>query len=127
MVKLLVVDDEEDVCMFVKAFFEQRRMTVFTAGNGIEALQVIEANRPNIVIIDIQMPKMDGMTLLENIKDKCKDMDIIMVSGVGDMEVIEKAKKLGAQEYITKPLVLEELEKVVLAKAIKWTKDQKRT
>lgn len=126
MVKLLVVDDEEDVCQFVKSFFENRRLKVFTALNGKDALDIVKRESPNIALIDVKMPGIDGITLFRKIKELDVQMDTIMVSAVDSMQVIEKAKALGAKQYITKPLVLEELEEVVLTKAKEWERNQNK-
>lgn len=113
MLKLLVVDDEIDVCDFVKSFFKERNFEVFTAHNGQEALYVIEHNRPQIVILDMRMPVMDGMTVLRELRRANSDCKVIMVTAVEDFTKAEEAKKQGAVEYITKPLLLEQLERTV--------------
>jgi len=125
MVKILIVDDEIDVCKFAKSFFETRGFAVFSALNGQEALEIFTRERPDIVLIDVRMKGMDGVMLLKEIKKIDKNTEAIMVSAVEDLDVIEEAKKEGAKEYITKPLVLEELEKIVLEKA-KWIEAQKK-
>ena len=126
MVKILIVDDELDVCRFAKSFFEARDFIVLTASSGQEGLQMFVEHRPDIILIDVKMPGMDGVMLLKEIKKIYKNAEAIMVSGIEDMDVIEEAKRQGAKEYITKPLVLEELEKTVIEKA-KWIQTQKKT
>ncbi|MDD5449193.1 MAG: response regulator [Candidatus Omnitrophica bacterium] len=126
MIKILIVDDEVDVCSFAKSFFEMRGLKVYSALSGIEALNIFLKERPNIVLIDVKMKGMDGVTLLKQIKSIDKDCEAIMVSAIGDMNVIEEARRYGAKDYITKPLVLEELEKTVLEK-VKWMETHKKT
>ena len=113
MLKLLVVDDEIDVCDFVKSFFKERNFEVFAAHNGQEALYVVEHKRPQIVILDMRMPVMDGMTVLKELRRANSDCKVIMVTAVEDFTKAEEAKKQGAVEYITKPLLLEQLERTV--------------
>ncbi|MBI4335484.1 MAG: response regulator [Candidatus Omnitrophica bacterium] len=125
MIKVLIVDDEADVCGFAKSFFEARGLSVFTAINGEEGLGVFSREKPDIVVIDVRMHGMDGIAFLKEIKKINKDVEAIMVSAVEDADVIQEAKRHGASRYITKPLVLEELENVVLEKA-KWIKSQKK-
>lgn len=125
MVKILIVDDEVDVCRFAKSFFEARGLEVFTALGGHEALEIFKSQRPDIMLIDVKMADMDGVALLKEIKKMDKKADIIMVSAIEDMDVIEEAKRHGAAEYITKPLVLEELEKIVLERA-EWIKANRK-
>lgn len=114
MTRILVVDDERDVCNFVKGFFEERDYEVLTAHNGKEALEIINKEvGPLIVLLDIRMPQMDGLETLKEIKAKRQDDKVIMVTCIDDLERMDEAKKLGAYTYITKPLVLDELIKAV--------------
>ena len=78
------------------------------------------------MLIDIRMKDMDGITLLKEIKKLDKDAEAVMVSAVEDLNVIEEAKRYGARGYLTKPLVLDELEKVVMEQA-RWIKTGKKT
>jgi len=116
MPKLLIVDDEADVREFAANFFKRRKIDCFTAFCGEEALTLIEKNRPDLVLLDIKMPGIDGIETLRRIKEKDKSMKIIMVSGrkPEEQEAFNKCKELGALDYIHKPLELDELEKVVM-------------
>ena len=115
--RLLVVDNEMDVCNFVKSFFEMRGFDVLTALNGDEALKVLDHVKPDLIILDVMMRTDDeGMEYLPQMKIKSPDSKVIMITGVDDKEVVESARKLGADDYITKPLVLEYLESTVLGK-----------
>lgn len=115
--KLLVVDNEIDVCNFVKAFFEMRGFDVVTALNGDEALKVLDHVQPDLVILDVMMrTDQEGIQYLPQVKKKSPNSKVIMITGVDDKETIETAKKLGADDYVTKPLVLEYLESTVLGK-----------
>ena len=113
MVKLLVVDDEIEICDFVKSFFKERNFEVVTAYNGEEALALVEVQNPDIIILDIRMPVMDGMQTLKEIHKRNKDCKVLMVTAVNDSAKMEEAKLYGAIGYITKPLSLEQLEKSV--------------
>lgn len=115
--KLMVVDNEIDVCNFVKSFFEMRGFEVSAALNGDEALSKLSQDKPDIVILDIMMrtPE-EGLEYLPRIKKALPAVKVIMVTGVEDDKSIESARKLGADDYITKPLVLEYLETNVLEK-----------
>jgi two-component system response regulator (stage 0 sporulation protein F) len=114
MIKLLVVDDEVDICDFVKNFFKERKFEVFVAYNGKDALSIVEAREPDIILLDMKMPEMDGLETLRGIKRLNKETKVIMVTAVEDEDKIEAAKDLGAIEYIKKPLLLEQLERSVL-------------
>jgi len=115
MKKLLVVDDELDVCDFVKSFFEERGFKVYTALGGREALRMLKKESPDMVLLDIRMKDMDGIETLRRIREVDKNVKVIMVTAVADQDKMDAADELGASGYITKPLVLEELESIVVA------------
>ena len=114
MHKLLVVDDETDICDFVKTFFKDRGFHVFTALNGEEAIAIAKAERPDLVLLDIKMKGMDGLAALKHIKELDRSIKIIMVTALEDQDKMHEAYKLGACDYITKPLILDYLEQAVL-------------
>ena len=121
--KLLVVDDERDICNFVKSFCEMRGFEVRTAVNGDEAMLMLQKERPDVVILDIMMrSEREGLEYLPRIKKDLPSAKVLMVTGVEDAGTVESAKKLGADDYITKPLVLEYLESTVLKKIGMLTK-----
>jgi DNA-binding NtrC family response regulator len=126
-IKLLVVDDEEGVCDFVKSFFEDQGLKVSTALSGKEALEVFAKERPQIIILDILMKGMDGIEVLSKIKQIDKSNDVFMVTRVtDDPAMVKQSEKLGAAGYITKPLTLENLAKVVMEKVEKIKQQVKR-
>jgi len=114
MPKLLIVDDEVDVCEFAKNFFTRRKIDCLTATGGQEAISVFKEQKPNLVLLDIRMEDMNGIDVLAEIKKIDKDAKVIMVTGVEEEDVVKKTEELGALGYIHKPLVLDELEKIVL-------------
>ena len=114
MIRLLVVDDESDICDFVKNFFKERNFEVDTACNGKEAIKCVEARKPHIVLLDIKMPVMDGLEALKEIQRIDDGIKVVMVTAVEDAETIKETKRRGATEHITKPLLLEQLERIVL-------------
>ncbi|OGW85120.1 MAG: hypothetical protein A2987_04575 [Omnitrophica bacterium RIFCSPLOWO2_01_FULL_45_10] len=113
MRKLLVVDDEADVCDFVKNFFEERGYAVLTALNGEDALAIVKDEKPNLTLLDIKMKGMDGIALLKHIRDIDKNIKVVMVTALNEQDKMDEAYRLGAVDYITKPLVLEHLEETV--------------
>ncbi len=114
--RLVVVDDEADICDFLKSFFEDRSFDVQTAHNGEEAVALIGATKPQVVLLDIHMPGMDGIQALREIKALYPKVKVIMVTALETREKIEEAMRFGADNYITKPLSLEYLEKDVREK-----------
>ena len=114
MPKLLIVDDEIDIREFAKNFFKKRNISVLTASNGVEAVDIIKNERPDLVLLDIRMDEMTGLDVLRKLRSEKDPTRIIMVTGVEDESVITESNSLGILGYIHKPLVLDELEKVVL-------------
>lgn len=116
MVKLLVVDDEAEICEFLKSFFEERSYQVVTANSGEQALERVKQDKPQVILLDIKMPGMDGVQTLKEIKTKYPKSKVIMVTAIETRDKIEECLRLGADNYITKPLSLEYLENDVREK-----------
>ena len=121
MKKILVVDDEADVCDFVKGFFEERGFEVIMALSGAEALKALRKQKPGLILLDITMKGIDGIETLKRIRAADKNVNVIMVTASDDQGTMDEAAKLGACKYISKPLVLETLESAVMsfAKGVK--------
>ena len=114
--KILVVDNELDICNFIKSFFEIRGFDVTYALNGDEAL-LKASTEPALVLLDVKMRyDGEGIEYLPRIRKALPKAKILMITGVDDQETIRMAKDLGADDYITKPLMLEYLETTVLEK-----------
>jgi len=120
MAKLLIVDDEIDVREFAANFFRKRKLEVATAGSGEEAIEKINQNKPNLVLLDIKMEGMSGIQTLEAIKKIDQSIQVFMVTGTNpkDNEAYTKCLELGASNYVHKPLKLDELEQIVMSAII---------
>ena len=116
MDRILVVDDEIETCNLLSEFLSRKKYDVSIAMSGQEAISRIESNKPKVVLLDIRMPGMNGMEVLRRVKEMDKDIDVIMITAVNEDEIGKKAIKLGASDYITKPLSLNYLETAVLLK-----------
>lgn len=114
MAKILLVDDEADVCDFMFKFFEERNFEVLSAISGDEALLIIKRDHPDITLLDIRMKGRNGIEILREIKNIDNGAKVIMVTCVNDAKEMTRAKDLGAVAYVTKPLVLNDLMEVVL-------------
>ncbi len=108
---ILVVDDEESICQSLQGILSDEGYEVRTVGSGEEALKAIEEDLPDLVLLDIWLPGMDGLEALKIIKTDYPQVPVIMMSGHGTIETAVKATKLGAFDFIEKPI---SLEKVVL-------------
>jgi DNA-binding response OmpR family regulator len=112
--KILVVDDEKSICLLLENFLSQD-YDVVSINDGLEALEWLEENLPDLIISDIQMTKMDGYEFLTTIRQKgfTKNTPFIMLSGKSESKERIKCYRLGAQDYLTKPFNPEELEELV--------------
>ncbi len=111
---LLIVDDEETICKPLKAFFSAKGYNAITARNGLEALDTLEKNNFDLMIVDLKMPKMGGVDLIKIAKKDYPYMPIIVLSGVGNIKEATETIKLGAFDYMQKPIMnFEEFERIV--------------
>ena len=119
MIKILVVDDEKDICDFVFAFFSLRGFKVYCATSGEEALNIAKREDPLIILQDVRMAGIDGLETLRRMKELRPNNRVIMVTGADEVDKINKAKKFGADGYITKPLILDDLVRAVQEASLK--------
>ncbi|MBF0387240.1 MAG: response regulator [Candidatus Omnitrophica bacterium] len=106
---ILVIDDEESVLFPLKRFLEKEEYEVFTASNGRDGLQIIESNKIDILITDINIGDMNGIEILQNAKRFYKDIEGIVVTGQKDEALAIESLRAGAVDYLTKPINLDEL------------------
>jgi len=118
ILRILTVDDEIGIDSFFYDFFTARNYEVFTASSGKEALEIVRKEKPEVVLLDINMRGMNGIETLKKLKEIDKKLVVIMVTGVKDDAVMREALAAGAADYITKPLSLEYLDKVVFLKYV---------
>jgi len=114
--RILVVDDEEEVRQLVAEFLETRGYSVITAATGLEALTAVKHYRPDLVLMDIMMPKMNGLETLQRIREIDHRVGVIMLTAVDDEAVAKEAMRREAYDYITKPLDFGYLELAILTK-----------
>jgi two-component system response regulator HydG len=106
---ILIADDEEITLKHLSYALGKEGYDVTTAKNGVEALKKIEATEFDVLIADIKMPGIDGITLLTEVKGKYPEVDVIIVTGFGSIESAVNAMSKGATDYVTKPFNLDEL------------------
>ena len=106
---ILIVDDEVSICQSLKAILEDEGYQVLTAGSGEDAIKVVAEEMPQLVLLDIWLPGMDGLETLKAIKAAHPNVLVIMMSGHGTIETAVKATKLGAFDFIEKPLSLDKV------------------
>ncbi len=103
-IKILVVDDERNIRLTLRMILEYEKYKVLEASSGKEALSIIEADEPELVILDIKMPGMDGIEVLNRIKRSWPYIQVIMLSGHGTIETAVQATKMGAYDFLEKPI-----------------------
>lgn len=113
--KILIVDDEAQLVSLLGRFFSRLGFTVFTATNGRDGLKRVEEDEPDLVLLDIRMPGLDGMQVLRRIRARSRDIVVIMITASQDAILASEAMALGAYDFITKPIDFAHLERTVLA------------
>ena len=109
--KILIVDDDENIRLALQYAFADH--AVLTAGDGEAAMRLIAAERPSLVLLDVDMPRMSGLEVLLAVKGAEHVPLIIMITGNNDLEMALKALEMGAGSYITKPFEVNTVRKVV--------------
>jgi len=104
-IRVLVVDDEEVVRLGYRRVLSSDGFTVMAAGNGFEALDLMGDGHFDVVLLDMRMPGMDGMQVLRAIKEQWPQSEVVVVTGYPSIETAKEAVKLGAYDYLAKPVV----------------------
>ena len=113
-IKLLMVDDEKDICNFVKILFKKKNYMVEAALTGAKALAVAKKKKPDIALIDIHLAgAINGLEVLRRLQERVPQTACVMVTWDKDAAKVKEAKRLGAVGYLTKPLTATELLKAV--------------
>ncbi len=111
--KLLIVDDQYGIRLLLHEIFKKEGYEVFQAANGFQAIDIVIKDCPDLVILDMKIPGMDGVEILKRIKEINKEIKVILMTAYGELDIIEEAKKLGALRYFPKPFDIDEIKKVV--------------
>ena len=107
--KVLLVDDEEDFIESLSNRLEVRGLTVSTSTRGKDALDLLHDQKFDVVVLDLSMPGMDGLEVLKKMKEESPETEIIMLSGHGTIQTGTEAIKLGAEDFLEKPIDLPKL------------------
>ncbi len=117
MSKLLVVDDEQSICWGLSRLGESIGHSVATASSAEQALELAARERPDVVVLDVRLPGMDGLTAMGRLRERIGPAPVIVITAYGDLQTAVEAVRRGAFEYLCKPFSLEQMERV-LARAI---------
>ncbi len=112
---LLIVDDQPGVRRLLYEAFTDAGYRVRTAAGGREALKIASLEMPDIILLDVKMPDMNGLETLGEIRKTNCDVPVLLMTAYGELEVVEEAKKLGIRHYIIKPFDLNEVRLLVKA------------
>jgi len=107
--KVLLVDDEVEFTAALAERLQLRNYSVQTANNALEALGLVYKDRPDVIILDLRIPGMDGIEALKTIKKYDPTIEVIMLTGHGDVQSVQEGMTSGAFEYIMKPVDIGEL------------------
>ncbi|MGA2775336.1 MAG: response regulator [Candidatus Omnitrophota bacterium] len=117
MPKLLIIDDEKENAFYLEGFFKKRGCQVTTSFTGEDGLASFEKSKPDIVLLDIKLPGINGLEVLKRMREKDKKTPVVIYTGYGDDSIRKQAEELGANNYIERPFNMPQLEGV-LAKLI---------
>lgn len=111
MKKILIVDDEPNIVMSLEYTFKKNNLEVFIARDGQEALDILKNNVPDVIVLDIMMPLVDGYATLEHIKkeEKLQHTKVLFLSAKNKESDIEKGLSMGADAYMTKPFSIKKI------------------
>ncbi len=104
--RILIVDDEKNIVSSLTGILADEGYEVAGTGDGIEALEIIQTDPPDLVLLDIWLPGMDGIEVLKTVKSYYPEIEVLIISGHGTIDTAVKATKLGAQDFIEKPFSL---------------------
>ena len=117
---ILVVDDEKDTCLLLGQVLEKEGYAVDIAHTGIEALNILKKKKINLVITDLKMPEMDGLTLIREARKLKTKTKFIMMTAYGEIETYLDAINMGVFDYLNKPMEISDVRKAV-KKALQGT------
>lgn len=113
MKTILIVDDQTGIRLLLNEVFKKEGFQTLMAANGAQALKQAEENRPDIVLLDMKIPGMDGIEILKNLKKMRQDIKVIMMTAYGELDVIKESFVNGACCYYTKPFDVFEIRDAV--------------
>jgi len=110
---VLIVDDQLGVRKLLFEALKDEFREVFIAANGIEAIEIVKKSLPDLVVMDMKMPRMNGLEVLKHLRSMGFLNPVIMMTAYGELEIVSEAAKMGVKKNITKPFDLQELRKVI--------------
>jgi two-component system response regulator (stage 0 sporulation protein F) len=111
--KVLIVDDQNGIRVLLVEVFSNEGYNTFQASNGKLALEIVRKESPDLVLLDMKIPGMDGLDILKHIKQIDANMKVIMMTAYGELDMMKEATDLGALKHFTKPFDIDDLRNTV--------------
>src|SRR3954464_4722768 len=111
--KILIVDDQFGIRILLNEVLQKEGYDTYQAANGLQALEIVNENVPDLVLLDMKIPGMDGIEILRRMKQMNEDIRVIIMTAYGELDMIQKAKDLGAITHFAKPFDIDDIRKVV--------------
>jgi len=124
--KVLVIDDELDLLSLLMGVLTDEGYQAFSAANGADGVRLNELENPDLIILDLRMPEMDGIETLRQIRKKDNKVKVVILTGYGSPDTIRDAADLNVSEYLSKPFDNEQLLRVISETIGGQTGEQKR-
>lgn len=111
--KLLIVDDQYGIRILLNEVFNREGYTTFQAASGVQALEIVQKHSPDLVLLDMKIPGMDGIEILKRLKAIDQSIQVIIMTAYGELDMIQEAKELGAISHFAKPFDIDEMRAAV--------------
>lgn len=112
--KILIVDDQYGIRVLLHEVFQKEGYQTFQAANGFQALDIVKKDNPDLVVLDMKIPGMDGIEILKHVKEIDESIKVIlMTAAYGELDMIQEAKDLGALMHFAKPFDIDEIRQAV--------------
>ncbi|WML46264.1 response regulator [Neobacillus sp. PS3-40] len=111
--KILIVDDQFGIRILLNEVFQKEGYNTYQAANGLQALDVVKKHDPDLVLLDMKIPGMDGLEILKRMRVLDKDIRVIIMTAYGELDMIQEAKELGAIMHFAKPFDIDDIRAAV--------------
>lgn len=111
--KVLIVDDQFGIRILLNEVLQKEGYETYQAANGVQALDIVTKNTPDLVLLDMKIPGMDGIEILKRMKAMYKDIRVIIMTAYGELDMIQEAKNLGALTHFAKPFDIDDIRQAV--------------
>jgi two-component system response regulator (stage 0 sporulation protein F) len=111
--KILIVDDQFGIRILLNEVFQKEGYQTFQAANGVQALEIVTKHHPDLVLLDMKIPGMDGIEILKRMKVIDPEIRVIIMTAYGELDMIQEAKDLGALTHFAKPFDIDDIRAAV--------------